>query len=490
MGNDELWKLSLSDQAQGIAAGDWTSEELVSSVLGRIDGVNGTINAYCTLNERALDEARRVDLRRSNGEPLGVFAGVPFSVKDLIPTSGVRTTLGSLAHRDWMPETDELAVSRLREAGAIVVGKTNTRELGYGIVTDNLLFGPTRNPWNTAMTAAGSSGGAAAAVAAGMGSLAIGSDGGGSLRVPSSLCGAVTIKPTFGLVPMYPSCRTPLRAGLDGWGSLECIGPITPTVDDCERALTVMARFDAADRYAVPYDGPSLRPDPRRTVGSRVFFSEDLGIAEVAPEVRKAVRDAVECAAEEWGWSLTEKSLELPTLTQLRNAFAVTVAADSDLDGLRRLADRFPVSEDIRELVSRDWALADLVESRRLRQRAYECLAAVTADVLITPVTATGAFPIGLRFPHDAECGVGDGRQWSPFAFLANLTGQPAASVPARMAVNGTPLGVQIIGRRFEDRRVLDFARAFEQASPQPRLWELCEPPSSTPWIKPGLRRR
>lgn len=469
MTESALWMLPATEQAAGIRRGDWSAEQLTEAVLTRIDDANPQLNAYCTLDDRALDAAREADATLRRGEKPGPLHGVPFSVKDLIPTKGVRTTLGSLAHRDWIPDADEISVGRMRAAGAILVGKTNTRELGYGAVADNELFGPTRNPWDPRMTATGSSGGAAAAVAAGMGSLALGSDGGGSLRVPAAVCGVFSIKPTFGVVPLYPSCRVPLRAGLDSWESLECIGPITRTVADSALVLSAISGFDARDQHAAPLEPFSVtRPDASRARGLTVAFSADLGIAEVDPEIADLVFAAVRTTADRHGWNLRIAGPNLPSLTALREVFAATVAMDSDLDALQALAEMTTVSTDIRELVERRWTAEDFTRARVARLAVHEELRRFGEDVdlLITPATATTAFPVGLRFPENERNGIADGRQWSPFAFLANLTGQPAASIPAGRTRGGLPVGLQVIGRRFADAAVLDAAQAFEVANP------------------------
>ncbi|MGN6125601.1 MAG: amidase [Humibacter sp.] len=472
---DALWRLSAREQARGIAAGQWTAEELTGSVLERVGEVDAALNAVCTLNDHALDQARAADEAVRRGVPLGPLHGVPFTVKDLIPTEGIRTTLGSLAHRDWVPDHDELAVARLRSAGAVVLGKTNARELGYGVVTDNAVFGATRNPWDARMTATGSSGGAAAAVSAGMGSIGLGSDGGGSLRVPAAACGVFAIKPTFGVVPLYPSCRVPLRIGLDSWESLECIGPITRTADDAALALAVIAGFDDRDRHAASDCSSRFRaPDPSRARRLRVVFSPDLGIAEVAPAVRNVVEDAVARLASALDWEVTVGAPGLAPLRELRETFQATVAMDTDRAALRHLAGRYEVSPDIRELVDREWTTTDFDRARVARRRVHDAFRAAmdSMDLLITPTTATTAFPLGQRFPADGAAGIRDGRQWSPFAFLANLTGQPAVSIPAGLAASGLPVGLQAIGRRFDDMLLLDVAAAAEEIIGTQVPWE------------------
>jgi aspartyl-tRNA(Asn)/glutamyl-tRNA(Gln) amidotransferase subunit A len=345
----------------------------------------------------------------------------------------------------------------MRVAGAILLGKTNTRELGYGVVTDNALFGPTRNPRQLDRTAGGSSGGSAAAVAGGMGSLSLGSDGGGSLRVPAALCGVFALKPTFGLVPVYPSCRLPDRAGLGSWETLECVGPITRTVEDAALVLEVIAGFDQRDRHSLPSTMDELRARLDEGVtGLKVAWSPRLGQAEVDPEVLELAARAVG----ELGWEVVTVDPPIGDLRELRAVFAATVARDSDLAGLRELAEQHEVSEDLRELVGREWTAETFTWAATRRQVLYDTIRRFMGewDLLITPATAMTAFPIGLRWPEH-----GAGRDWSPFAFPFNLTGQPAASVPVGTTGDGLPVGLQIVGGRLEDATVLRAAHALEQ---------------------------
>ena len=465
-GADGLWRLSAVEQADGVRRGLWSAEELTRSVLARIAERNPGINAYCTLADAAVADARTADRDRLRGAPPGPLAGVPFSVKDLIPARGVRTTLGSQAYADWVPDADDVAVARLRAAGAILIGKTNTRELGYGIVADNTLFGPTRNPRCPGRTAGGSSGGAAAAVADGMGSVALGSDGGGSLRVPAALCGVFAVKPSFGVVPVYPSCRVPLGPGFGSWESLECVGPVTRTVRDAAAVLAVIAGFDARDRHSVPFPAGRLaRRLDGDLAGLRIAWSPRLGGAEVSPEVSEVTASAVR-ALDGLGCAVEPADPPVGDLRELRAAFAATVARDSDLAGLRDMASRYNVSVDLRELVSREWDAETLTTAAVRRQVLYDSVRAFMEDydVLVTPATATPAFPVGLRQPADGAEGIANGRDWSPFAFPFNLTGQPAASLPVGQTRAGLPVGLQIVGRRLADETVLRVAYALERA--------------------------
>jgi aspartyl-tRNA(Asn)/glutamyl-tRNA(Gln) amidotransferase subunit A len=457
-----LWSLPAVSQAAGIRRGEWTAAELAASVAGRTERVDPLLNAYCTRNDRLMEQARAADAGRTAGDP-PPLRGVPFSVKDLLPTAGIRTTLGSLLHAGWVPGADEVAVERLRAAGGLVAGKTNTRELGYGAVADNRLFGPTRNPWSPARTSTGSSGGAAAAVAAGMASVALGTDGGGSVRVPAAACGVLGLKPTFGVVPMFPAARAGWRIGLDSWRTLECVGPMARTVADLRAVFELISGPDPRDPLSRP-----MSPLPHRTGPVRVGLSLDLGWCEPSPAVTGLVADAVTEVAAACGWSVRPVRPELPSLAAARRAFAATVAADTDLPALRELAGAVPVSPDIEELLAERWTAERMMEAAGTRRRLTATMDALLddIDVLITPTLATTAFPVGLRQPPDGWAGLRSGAQWSPFAFLFNLTGQPALSVPAGLAPDGLPVGLQLVARRDADRELIGLAADVERVRP------------------------
>lgn len=465
----ELWSLTAAQQARGIRTREWSAAELMQSVLDRIHAVDGQINAYSTLDHAALENAARRDADQKKGMRLNPLHGIPFSVKDLIPTAGVRTTLGCMAHANWVPEEDEISVARLRASGGVLIGKTNTRELGFGVVTSNELFGATRNPWDTQMTAAGSSGGAAAAVAAGMGSIALGSDGGGSLRVPAAVCGVFTIKPTFGLVPLYPSARVNLRAGLANWESLECIGPITRTVEDSALVLQAIGGMETRDWHSAgTVEGLLRRPDSSRATRLRVAYSGDLGIAEVNQEIAEIVHRTVTALAAELNWHLTFRPPALPPLKEFRDTFLATVAMDTNRKDLAEIAYQFPVSPDIQELLKHHWTTEAFDQARESRRQIRNSVQDFMGDydVLLTPTTATPAFAVGQRFPSSQEAGIENTREWSPFAFLANLTGLPATNMPIGFTRSGLPVGLQAIGPRFADGLLLDIGQAVEELFP------------------------
>ncbi len=260
-----------------------------------MDVLEPHLHAFCTPTpDVARAAARAVDAKIAAGEDAGVLGGVPIGIKDLVATKDILTVMGSPLYRDFVPDEDDIVVERLKAAGAVIIGKTNVPEFGYSGVGHNPVFPTTRNPWNTAMTSGGSSAGSGASVAAGMAPFAIGSDGGGSVRIPSALCGLYGIKASMGRVALYPGCRDERYPGVSSWESLEHIGPMSRTVADSALMLSVIAGPDPRDRYSIPaadYDYvEATRGDIK---GLRVAYSEDWGYAAVDPEVRRVVSEAV-----------------------------------------------------------------------------------------------------------------------------------------------------------------------------------------------------
>ena len=250
---NEICRMDAATLAANIRAKQLSPVEVVEAVLDRMARLEPHLHAFCTpVPELARAEARRIEANIIAGRDVGVLAGVPVSIKDLIFTKGIRTTSGSVAYRDFVPEEDDVAVERLKTAGAIILGKTNTAEFGYSATGHNPLFETTRNPWNLSMTSGGSSAGAGAATAAGIGAIALGSDGGGSVRIPASHCGVYGIKPSMGRIPLYPGSRDERYPGASGWESIEWYGPLARTVFDAALALSVLVGPDPRDRQSIP----------------------------------------------------------------------------------------------------------------------------------------------------------------------------------------------------------------------------------------------
>ena len=457
----DLTFLSAEALATGYRARQFSVSEVVEAILDRIERDNPLVNAYCTVRpEHARAEAAAADRAFALAEVLGPLHGVPVSIKDLIPTRGVRTTSGSRVYADYVPEDDAPVVARLKAAGAIVLGKTNTSEFGWKSPTDNLLFGPTRNPWDLARTSAGSSGGAAAAVACGLGPLGIGSDAGGSIRQPASFCGVFGLKPSFGLVPNVPA------GVLNTFGST---GPLSRTVRDAAMALNCIAGPDERDWFAQP------RPDLDYVAacsgdirGLRVAWSPDLGYAAVEPEVRRIAEVAARTFANDLGCEVEEAAPGWSEPSELFHVlfYAVLGAVVEDLlpewrdqldPGLLWIAD-----------LGRKYAAFDV--SRALQQRIVLQDTArrffEKYDLLLTPTMTLAPFALGISYPREVAGVRVRGMQWTAFTFPFNLTGQPAASVPCGWTARGLPVGLQVVGRGRDDASVLRACAAFERAAP------------------------
>jgi aspartyl-tRNA(Asn)/glutamyl-tRNA(Gln) amidotransferase subunit A len=444
---------------------DLSPVELVEAYLRRIATHNPVVNAFCTVTaETAIADARAAEdalvrrARRTIGE-LGMLHGVPCAIKDVTYTKNVRTTLGSRLFADNIPAEDAPLVARLKQSGAIVLGKTNTPELGWKGVTDNRLFGITRNPWNTALTPGGSSGGSAVAVASGMCPLASGTDGAGSIRIPSSFCGIVGLKPSFGLVPNYPPSAAELVAHA---------GPMTRTVRDAALMLDVIAGPDDRDRNSLPArEHNYVAACVGGIEGLRVGWSVNLGFAPVDPEIAMIVASAARRFTE-LGCVVETPILDLPDPCEaLSMLFYGGIAArlTSMADGWRHEADAGLVR------VVDDFASRSAVDYGRAlfaRVAFWDRIRPVfeAYDVLVTPTMPVPAFPVSLDFPVDVAGQRKSRLDWTPFTYPFNLTGQPAMTVPCGFTNAGLPVGLQIVGRRFADATVLRAAAAFEALAP------------------------
>ncbi|HEX7021786.1 MAG TPA: amidase family protein [Trueperaceae bacterium] len=471
---NDLLCLTAVEQASLIRTRRLSPLELFEAVSQRIEALNPSLNAYCTLAlEAGRDTARKAEQAVVNGSALGPLHGLPISVKDLISTAGLRTTYGSRVYAELIPDENDIAVDRVLEAGAVLLGKTNTPEFGYQAACDSPLFGASCNPWDPARTTGGSSGGSAAAVATGMGSLSLGSDGGGSLRIPASLCGIVALKPTFGLVPVYPSARDPSLPGGSSWETLDHIGPMTRSVQDAHLLLSVIAGYDGRDRHALPGAFP-YRPErlDHGIRGQRVAFSLDWGWATVDPEVRATIEEAVQVFESDLGCRVEEAH---PPFTYTQDDFWKLVASEADLTGLRQLVanHQTSMSASVIDLVNTPWTAEQFTDAKRERQRITNALHAFFGkyDLFLTPTVAVPAFGHGMLGPRHIDSKPVPANAWIPFTHPFNLSGQPAISVPAGWTAAELPVGLQIAGRRMDDLRVLQAARAFEQARSWHHRW-------------------
>jgi aspartyl-tRNA(Asn)/glutamyl-tRNA(Gln) amidotransferase subunit A len=468
----EICQMATAALARCVAARELSPVEVVDAVVDRLDRLDPILHMFATVvPEQARREAKRIEADLAAGRLVGPLAGVPTGVKDLIYTKGIRTAFGSLAYADFVPEEDDVAVERIKAAGAIVIGKTQVAEFGFSGTGQTPLAEPTGNPWNPQRTSGGSSAGAGAAVATGVRPFALGGDAGGSIRIPAGFCGIYGIKPTMGRVPVgTKDVRYP---GVSSWESLEHVGPLTRTVADAALILSVIAGPDDRDRHSVP--GGDL--EWRRAVdgdlrGVRVAYSPDLGYAAVDPQVRAIVDRAVTVLERDLGCTVERADPGWPDPYEI---LLPLIIAESDLAGLRRLADQLGdrMSPHLVEVLRSDWTVEQLTGAGLGRKAIYDAAWRFFRgyDLLLTPVAAVPPFEHGLQGPATIDGREVDAFYWMSFTFPFNLTGQPAASVPAGFTPDGLPIGLQIVGRRLDDGLVLRASAAYETAAPWQDQW-------------------
>ncbi len=432
--------------------------EVTAAVLRRIELVNPKLNAFNLVSEKAIADAKASEERWRRGEPKGMLDGVPVSIKDILLTQGWPTLRGSRTVEPKGPWNDDApAVARLREHGAVLLGKTTTPEFGWKGVTDSPLTGITRNPWNPAMTPGGSSGGAAAAVAAGMGPLALGTDGGGSIRIPCSFSGLFGIKPSFGRVPAWP---------LSPFGTVAHVGPITRAVADAALMLNVLALPDARDWHALPFDARDYRTGLEHGVrGLRVAWSPDLGYAKVDAEVSAIVKKAVSVLTD-LGANVEEKNpgFENPEPLFRTHWFSGAAFLLKDFSAEKKKL----IDPGLLEVAAQGAKIgAAEILAAQMKRGALGALMNLfhrDYDLLVTPTLTVAAFDAGTNFPRKAKSD--SWTDWTPFTYPFNLTQQPAASIPCGFTRAGLPVGLQIVGPKYADALVLRAARAFETARP------------------------
>ena len=462
----DLTQLTATELIQLYRTGQASPVEAMQQVLERVERVDPIINAFILVDADAgMDAARVSEARwmahRATGAPVGAVEGVPTSIKDILWTKGWPTLRGSRAINPDQPwEEDAPSVGRLRAAGAAMFGKTTTPEFGCKAETNSPLTGISRNPWDPTKTPGGSSGGTAAAVAAGLGALSMGTDGAGSVRIPAAFCGNVGMKASFGRVPAYP---------LSPFGTVAHVGPHTMSVTDCALLMNVVAQPDPRDWMSLPYDGVDYLEDLDTGIrGLRVAYSPTLGYADVDPDVAALV-DAAVRELEALGAFVDqvdpgfEDPLDISTglwfvaSKTVYDSLGPEGQAVTDPDFAAQAAQGAEFSaQDVQLLTLKRNALGT---SMRLFMTQY--------DVLVTPAVAIPAFearPAGA-VPMTPESML----SWTPFSYPFNLTQQPAITVPCGLTSAGLPVGLQIVGRAHDDVTVLRAARAYESAHPVPR---------------------
>ncbi|MEX0923447.1 MAG: amidase [Rhodovibrionaceae bacterium] len=444
---------------QGYRSGGPSPVDAVDATLARIDALNPKLNAFMLVDHAGARSAAEASAKRwKTGDTLGPLDGVPVTIKDIILTEGWPTLRGSKTTDPHGPWTEDApCTARLKEAGAIVLGKTTTPEFGWKGVTDSPLSGITRNPWNLERTPGGSSGGAGAAAAAGMGALHIGTDGGGSIRIPASFCGIVGHKPSFGRVPAYP---------LSPYGTIAHVGPMTRSVYDAALMLSVISAPDSRDCYVLPDSQQDFTQGLDAGIeGLRVAYSATLGGKRVDPEVADLTAKAAR-RFEELGAIVEEAD---PGLERYAEVFATLWFAGAGKVVAGIPADKHALLDpgflEIAQL-GQQIGLHAYLDAAKLREAitVAMCRFHESYDLLLTPALSLTAFPVGMPAPHHE--GGAQWVDWTPFSLPFNLTQQPAASMPCGLSSEGLPVGLQIVGPRYRDDLVLRAARAFETISP------------------------
>lgn len=467
MDSTEIAYMSATELITAYRARSLSPVEVAETTLRRIERLDPTLNAFATTTpDLALRQARAAETAYADGSA-GPLAGVPISIKDITITEGIRTTFGSFSRADYVPTEDAPFVELVRGAGAAMIGKTTTPEFGWKGETSSPLLGATRNPWNLDRTPGGSSGGAAAAVAAGLGPIAHGTDGAGSIRIPASFSGTFGVKPSYGLIPVYPASAV---------GDLAHWGPLTRTVADAALLLDVTAHADARDRTS--WQGPGgylaalslpLRSD------IRVAWSTDLGYAAVEPEVARIARTAAETLADALGAELVDAHPAPDDPWPIEDAIWSAGMAALYEDSLVAFRDR--LDPGLLAVIEHGQSLSAVDLAMAARRRNVYCDGwrrfMEDYDILLTPTLPCTAFPVGQDDP-----GTIDGEEvgylsWTALTYPFNLTGQPAATLPSGFDSRGLPVGLQIVGRWRDDTTVLQAAAAFERAMP----WRQHGPP-------------
>jgi amidase len=444
-----------------IAARQASVSEVVGACLARVERLNPTLNAIVTLNPRAMDDARDLDRRLARGEDPGLLSGLPVGIKDVTPVAGLRTTFGSRMYADYVPGEDALVVKRLRDAGAVILGKTNCPEFAAGGNTFNDVFGRTRNPWDLSKSAGGSTGGGAAALATGMIALAEGTDLGGSLRIPASFCGLVGLRPSVGLVPTHPTDWA--------WDTLQVTGPMARMAEDVALMLQAVAGPSEYSPLTQPAVGRDFVAAERAGAqrGLRIAYCADLAGIGIDPDIERVCRQAA--------FALTEIGAEVEALDLDLSAGRQAFLA---LRGLWFVAQMFPrldrrdefganVAGNVRGGLGT--TTTEIAAAEDLRSRLWHRFRELFArfDHVITPCMAVPPFPVEQNYPESiAGRPMATYIDWLAPTFILSLTGLPVASVPCGLDQSGLPVGLQIVGKPQGEEGVLTLAAAVQRMRP------------------------
>jgi amidase len=453
--------LSATEIARQVTVREVSPVEVVEGALRRVEKHNPLINAVVTLNPHALDDAKALEARIGRGERPGILAGVPVGIKDVTQVGGLRTTFGSPLYRDHVPEADAVVVQRLREAGAIILGKTNTPEFAAGGNTWNDVFGRTRNPWNPDRSAGGSTGGGAAAPATGMIALAEGTDLGGSLRIPASFCGVVGLRPSPGLVPTAPSDWV--------WDTLQVTGPMARTAEDVALMLQAIAGPSPHSPLRQPTAGrdfaAAVRRGPRK--GTRIGYCPDIAGIGVDSRIESVCRRAMDELARK---GVTVEPIAFD-LSEGRAAF-LALRGLWFLSWMQDRLDRVDeLGVNVRNNVKSGLAglVPDIARAEQVRGRIWHQFRSFFErfDHLVTPTMAVPPFPVEQNYPETVAGKVMETYvDWIAPTFVLSLTGLPVASVPCGRDEEGLPVGLQVAGRPEGEEAVLALAGLMQQTIP------------------------
>jgi aspartyl-tRNA(Asn)/glutamyl-tRNA(Gln) amidotransferase subunit A len=471
--------LTLSEAHQRLRNHEFSSQDLTEAILRRIDETDTKIHAYITLcRDTALEQAQAADRRLHKATSIDPVLGIPIAIKDNFLTDGVRTTCASRMLGNFIPPYDATVIARLRFAGSVFAGKTNLDEFAMGSSTENSAFVPTSNPWNLERVPGGSSGGSAAAVAAGECLAALGTDTGGSIRQPAAYCGIVGLKPTYGRVSRY---------GIVAFASsMDQVGPLTKDVRDCALMLEAIAGYDQADSTSINVSAPRYSAELTDNIkGLRVGVPKEYFVAGMQPEVEQAVRKAVHHLAKS-GAEVEEISLPHTEYAVAVYYIVATAEASSNLaryDGMRfghrssandliemymKTREEGFGTEVKRRIMLGTYALsAGYYDAYYLKAQQVRALikkdfdqAFETCDVIVTPTAPTTAFRLGEKTADPLQMYLSD-----IYTLSVNLAGLPALSLPCGFDSDGLPIGMQIIGKHFDESTVLRLAHAYEQAT-------------------------
>ncbi|WP_075881317.1 amidase [Vreelandella massiliensis] len=458
MNNTDLGEMDAQSLRSVFKARDASPLEATRAALERIARFNKEVNAYVFVDEEGAERAaKEAEKRWQKGSPLSPIDGVPVSLKDLTWVEGMPCRSGSLTTSDEPCDTDAPPTRLLREAGAVILGKTNTPEFGWKGVTDNRVFGATANPWDTRLTPGGSSGGAAVAAALNMGVLHQGGDSGGSIRIPAAFTGVFGFKPTFGWTPQWPPSTEP---------TLSHLGPLTRSVEDAAEMLNVMGRYDYRDPYAKRGQPNDWGEDIGKGLkGLRIGFSADLGYAEVDPEVASLVRQAAHHLAQ-LGAEIVDvdPGFASPLDTFQKMWFTASLEKCSQMSNAQHEQLDPGMVDNARR--AENWSALELFRALKNRATLTQRLEYFNQQyhLLMTPAVTIPAFEINHQVPPGSK--MRGWEEWASFSYPFNLSQQPAASVPCGFTRQGLPVGFQLAGGSHDDIRILRASHAYMQAHP------------------------